>query len=106
VATDPSGNVRLWGGGFATAIHPALCEISYSVAQDMPLAAVDCTASATWTLALGDAGLLETAEATQIAATLAPCVPTWTRDAGFPPAQRTLTPPVARRLPAAREARS
>ena len=57
---------HLWGGGFDAGMHPALQQISYSLSQDMPLAAADLEASAAWAAALGTAGILSASEAQRL----------------------------------------
>jgi argininosuccinate lyase len=60
------GTQHLWGGGFDAAMHPALEEISYSLQQDLPLAAADLEASAAWAAALGRCGVLSFEDAAEL----------------------------------------
>ncbi|HWN82516.1 MAG TPA: argininosuccinate lyase [Candidatus Udaeobacter sp.] len=60
----------LWGGGFSEPTHRALAILSNSLVQDLPLADADLRASAVYARALGHAGILSDAEATQLSAAL------------------------------------
>ena len=57
---------HLWGGGFDAGMHPALQGISYSLQQDLPLAAADLDSSAAWAAALAGAGVLSAADAERL----------------------------------------
>lgn len=67
---DVTGPERLWGGGFAEPMHPALVALSVSLEQDRPLAAADLAASAAWAEALGRAGVLNVEEVAALVAAL------------------------------------
>jgi len=60
----------LWGGGFATGMHPALEALSVSLEQDLPLADADLRASAAYARALGRAGVLSAPDAERLASEL------------------------------------
>lgn len=70
IETTKGTQDALWGGGFTEPTHPALAALSNSLAQDLPLADADLRASAVYARALGRAGVLSDAEATQLFAAL------------------------------------
>ncbi len=70
MAANDERPATLWGGGFETGMHPALFELSASLAQDAPLAEPDLEASAAYAAALGRCGVLGPDEALQLEATL------------------------------------